>query len=158
MSARCVLTHCALTAALLACAAREEIPPAPRPAYAHASCAPWDGGAVRIVLSEETDTMRVLRGPPRPGLELAAYTGLPDALGREFRINAEGRSGEGDTGGAVRCDELGECVSATGGVIRLERMAADSTLVGSYAVTFPDSGLLQGRFAARWLADRPLCG
>ena len=102
--------------------------------------------------------MRVLRGPPRPGLELAAYTGLEGALGHEFRVNADGRSGDGKTGGAVWCDERGECASATEGVIRLERLGPDSTLIGYYAVTFPDSGRVRGRFAARWLEDRPLCG
>ena len=102
--------------------------------------------------------MRVLRGPPRPGLELAAYTGLEAAVGLEFRINADGRSGDGWSGGAVRCDENGECSSATGGVIRLERLGPDSTVIGSYVVAFADGDTAQGRFAARWLAERPLCG
>ena len=112
------------------------------------------------MLSEETDTLRVLRGPPRPGLELAAYTGLDDAVGHEFRVDAEGRSGvgAGRSGGAVRCDAGGGCSSATGGVIRLERLGADSTVIGSYALTFADGGTEEGRFAARWLRDRPLCG
>ena len=152
------LPYLAVLPLVLACASRQEIAPDPRHAYAHASCAPWDGGAVRIVLSEESDTLRVLQGPPRPGLELAAYTGIHEALGREFQVNAEGRSGDAATGGAVRCDERGECASATGGVIRLTRMEPDSTLVGSYDVSFPGAEPVSGRFAARWLAARVLCG
>lgn len=148
----------ALSLALIGCAPGQGIPPDPRPAYAHASCAPWDGGAVRIVLSEGTNAVRAMRGPPRPGLELAAYTGLEGALGGEFLVNADGRSGDRNTGGAVRCDERGECTSAIEGVIRLERLGPDSTLIGYYAVTFPNAGMMRGRFAARWLEDRPLCG
>ena len=147
----------ALILVLAACAPGRGIPIDPRPAFAHASCAPWDGGAVRIVLSQETDTLRVLRGPPAAGLELGAYTGIANAVGHEFRVDAEGRSGDGRTGGAVRC-ERGECVSANSGVIRLEARRADSILIGSYAVGFPDGTRQQGRFAARWLAARPLCG
>ena len=135
----------------------QQAPPARQPAYAHASCAPWDGMAVRIVVSDERDTIRVLHNAPRPGLELAAYTHLNRALGRELRVGAEARSDD-SSGGAWRCDARGNCSAATGGIIQLERMTSDSTLVGSYALTFPDGEFLRGRFAAHWLVDRPLCG
>jgi hypothetical protein len=135
----------------------QQATPADQPAYAHASCAPWDGMAVRIVLSEERDTVRVLQNSPRPGLELAAYTNLKRAVGREFRVGAEARSDD-SSGGAWRCDSRGNCSPATRGIIRLERMTSDSTLVGSYGLAFPDGEFVRGRFAAHWLADRPLCG
>ena len=155
---RAVSAGLLLTVPLLACAPARSIPSDPRPAYAHDSCAPWDGGAVRILLGEGIDTARVFQSNPAPGLELAVYTGIENALGRKFRVDAEARTNDGTTGGARWCDEGGECVALTEGVIRLERVTDDSSVVGSSVVTLPDGSRMRTRFAARWLSTPALCG
>jgi hypothetical protein len=112
---------------------------------------------VRIVIGGEPDSSLVLERPPRPGLVLAVYTGLEEVAGREFRVVADGGVNDGHTAAAARCDASGRCTAATGGEIRIERLE-DSTLVGIYTLTFADSGRVQGRFRARWVAVRMLCG
>ncbi len=125
-------------------------------AYAHRSCAPWDGPAVRIVLSSATDTARILTENPLPGLELAAHRGLARALGRAFDLGPDALNDE-NSGGAWLCDTAGQCVAVTAGRLRLER-ATPSRVTGSYEVEFPIHGRLRGRFVARWLTVAAMCG
>lgn len=125
-------------------------------AYAHRSCAPWDGEAVRIVLSSATDTARILTENPRPGLELAAHRGLARALGRGFDLSPDALNDE-NSGGGWLCDSGGQCVTATGGRLRLEP-ASPGQVRGSYEVEFPGHARLRGRFVARWLTVAAMCG
>ena len=131
---------------------------APEHGHAHATCAPWDGSAVRIVLSSETDTSRVLAQRPHVGLELAAYSPLERALGRRLRVRAEAVN-DGQSAAAWRCDASGHCAAANTGTLWLARPGSEEkSLVGWYDVMISGYGRLRGHFKVDWLQTPLLCG
>jgi hypothetical protein len=126
-------------------------------AYAHADCAPWDGPAVRIVLTPTPVPDSVVFTPSRPALDLAVYASRTRSLGHRFEVQAQA-SGDGYRGRAAWCPAESACEPAQGGWILLEGDPADSALRGRYELQFRGRQAIRGRFTAAWRPVRMACG
>ncbi len=118
-----------------------------RYAVAHDDCAPWDGAAVGIELSD-ADT-----NPVRPPyLRISAYVGMPtEKVRAEIGVNGAGGMGAG------LCEPDKECVNADAGWVEL--VPANNQLGGRYDLTLHDGRRLTGSFVAKFLSVRQvLCG
>ena len=119
--------------------------------YAEAGCAPWDGGAVRVVLT---------RGPgpaARDSLELWAFASIGEVVGRSITMTSSPPH-TGNSGTAVYCPRGERCRGASGGAMVIERRAINGTLTGHFRLVLEGQPLRSGRFIATWRPTRPLCG
>lgn len=136
--------------ALLACGG--EAAPGPVPgypfAYAWNDCAPWDGPAVTLYLSERAlDSL-----PPSSGqLTVTLWVGRDQAVGRTFRS-----SDDPVRGAALDCRTPSACEPASVWRVSLRGFARD-TLDGSVDLRL-GGRVVAGSFRARWMPKRMLCG
>ncbi len=121
-------------------------------AYALPDCAPWDGSAVSIYLTNATYDS-VDEHVEEPFLHLAIWKSVRGA--GETTISWPG---EESVGGAYHCVMADQCSAATSGRVSVSGMAGDSILPGEYDLRFADSTVMRGRFRARWIDRRMLCG
>jgi hypothetical protein len=145
----------AMAGHLAACGPSSDPAPVSHPpanfAYAYASpdCAPWDGPAVRILL---TTTPSDAPEDERPQLRLVIYPREIRVAGRTYRWPAEPEMAIG-----ARC--TGEaCESASAGEIRLAPARPDSALEGTVTLRFGPSEVISGGFHAVWRPQRLFCG
>jgi len=116
-------------------------------AEAHADCAPWDGAATTILLSE-APLSDSLSGPY---LSISVYRSVT-AVGGRTRVE-----GAHDNSMAARlCPGDGPCTPADDGWVDLT--AGDSGIIGRYQLRFTDGASLTGSFSARIRNQRVLCG
>jgi hypothetical protein len=145
----------ALILGLGGCASRAERAPADERKWSHAlartDCAPWDGPAVSVDLS---DAPLVEGAAVPPFLRLALY------LESTQETDADLIVGELRPGGASAswCPAEGECLSAASGVVHLTGRQGGDTLSGRYQLVLPDGDRLRGRFTAPRERRRILCG
>jgi hypothetical protein len=116
-------------------------------ADAHADCAPWDGAATTILLSE-APVSDSLSGPY---LSLSVYRSMSEVGGRT-RVDGEQANGMA----ARLCPGDGPCVPADDGWVDLT--AGDSSIIGRYQLRLTDGRSLAGHFSARIRNRRVLCG
>lgn len=118
--------------------------------YAVADCAPWDGAATSIFLTNAP------MGAPAtyPFLRLTVYHDLHSVAGARWNIAASGR----DAAQSVLCDKGATCAAAAAGWIDLARRSGNEPLRGEYEARFGDGRRLAGRFTAPVRATRVLCG
>jgi hypothetical protein len=116
-------------------------------AEAHADCAPWDGAATTILLSE-TPISDSLNGPY---LSISVYRSVTEVGGRT-RVDAE----HSNTMAARLCPGDGPCVPADDGWVDLT--GGDSTITGRYQLQLTDGRGLAGHFSAQIRNRRVLCG
>ncbi len=142
-----------LAAALAACATTAGTTPEVRwaRAYAVADCAPWDGAAASIFLTDAPE------GAPagHPSLRLTVYHDLQSVAGARWEVGPS----EPDAAQAVLCEQEGEaCILATEGWVDFERRRGNEPLRGQYEVKLPDGRRLAGSFSAPVRESRALCG
>ncbi len=118
---------------------------------AAADCAPWDGSATSIFLSDSIDLE--LLPPAPPYLHLIVYEPGGRLPGREVRL---GRL-ESGSGLVVRCAPDGGCATSNRGVITFDAGAPEGTLGGSYTLLF-SGDTVAGTFIVRWSARAAICG
>ena len=118
--------------------------------YASASpdCAPFDGPATTVLLSDSVITDSAVT----PYLRISAYVAVP-----RTEVQA-GIGGNGPAGASAGLCETGRaCVWADQGWVRIR--PAGGGLDGSYDITLHDGRRLTGRFSAPMAnRPRPLCG
>jgi hypothetical protein len=142
-------TLLAITLGLGGCAAGAAGTPGKEWPYAeaHADCAPWDGAATAIVLSE-TPIGGALTAPY---LAISVYRSLSD-VGGTTRVEGE----HAHSMSARMCPGDGPCIPADGGSVELT--PANGTIRGRYTLRLTDGRMLTGSFAAPVKALRVLCG
>jgi len=118
-----------------------------RYAETHADCAPWDGAATTITLSDAP----IGSTPTDFYLVLSVYRSPSDVDGT---TRIDGRQAEGMS--ARLCPAVGDCVPAQEGSVTLT--TTDSGIGGRYALRLSDGRRLTGSFRARMVAFRVLCG
>ena len=126
-------------------------PAGPTRGVAAADCAPWDGSATSLYLSDGpgADSLPV----SAPFLHIALYD-TPERL--SGRLITLGRS-EAGSGIAVWCQSESACAQATSGTVEFDRFTPGAELTGSYLLVFPDARVT-AVFRARWYSRRALCG
>ena len=122
-------------------------------AYFHDDCAPWDGGALTVVLS------RVAMGGPfeaaYPHARITSY--LPPA--RLAGSGVEWSGADHDDGYAALCDSADACTPAARVELRFDRAQADrSHLRGEVYLELDDGRVIGGPFEARRIDFQALCG
>ncbi len=150
------MKHLAVTTGALlgACASGADPAPAPHPpdgfdfAYALPDCAPWDGRAVRIVLTNAaTDDPE----SARPQLRAIIFP-RETRLAGTYRWPASTDQGTGARCGTDSCDQ------ATAGQVRVISERADSVLEGTLTLRFANGETVSGQFRAFWRPRVVYCG
>lgn len=121
-------------------------------AYAFPDCAPWDGAAVSIYLTNAVYDTKGQEVTP-PFLHLAVWR---DAQ-RQSETTITWPSEE-SVGAASICSSGTECEAIPSGRVSVSGLANDSTMSGAYELRLADSTTMRGRFRARWIERRMLCG
>lgn len=116
-------------------------------AQAHADCAPWDGAATTIELSDSPIGQQMTA----PWLHISVYRGIGSNAGR-----SEIKGMESGGMSATWCTTADDCTSADQGWADLTPNAG--TLDGQYQLHFPDGRAVSGKFTAQVVALRIMCG
>ncbi len=144
---------------LLACGPGDYGAPLPGPptgfphAYAHPTCAPWDGAAVEVYL---TPVPLDSGAPLPPALNYVAITvwrGLDRLADSEWIWPTTEQIGS-----VTRCSTPSACEQATTAAVRFRSVDSTSRLEGSLEATFPSGTTTKGGFRAAWRSDRVFCG
>lgn len=136
--------------AVLACTAPEALEPAPNAALVQ-TCAPWDGPAIALFL---TDQPAVATFPARPYSAITIYRGLPEVLGHHFDVGPEIQ----DLGRGEICPATGECRPAQVASVTFGQLDADSTVQVTYRLEAPPERAMGGTGRARLHPATGFCG
>lgn len=151
----CLLTALALSTPVT-CSGPDDAPVTGPTPFAHAAyhpdCAPWDGGAVTVYLSDQA--VPGPHAPPRPHVSIALYRPLTSLVGSTVRW-----TGRDDQQGHVsRCPDQGDCQEASAVWIRLVSLDPDGVLRGEVRLDFGADDVVAGTFEAVRIPFEPLCG
>lgn len=119
-------------------------------AWASADCAPWDGMATSVFMTDAPEDST----PPYPLLRISVYHDLESVSGARWIVGES----KPDAAAGVMCPAQGACIGAIGGWVYFERTAGTGVLRGSYELTMPDGSRLTGSFVAPVKDTRALCG
>lgn len=121
-------------------------------AVAQRDCAPWDGAATSVHLTNEP----LISGGSShiPMLRLSVYHDIGGVRGARWPLGDSGPDGAV----AVYCTSEPACESATSGWIQFESGPAAGSLDGRYDVVFPDGVRRAGEFRAPVQEFQALCG
>jgi hypothetical protein len=114
------------------------------------SCAPTDGPAVSITWSARPATGGGVDGSY---VQVHLWSGVGALEGRRFRLATGSADGFGRAVGAD-----GMTAGDVSGAVRVERVAADSSMSGTIDVTLPDGARFARAFDAPWVPSEMRCG
>jgi hypothetical protein len=114
------------------------------------SCAPWDGPAIGITLTNEPAQCK---RTTEPFISIGIWRGLPVKAGQVVKF----ASGS-DAGFASRCKTEGHCERAESGTIWFDRYEEGSGASGRYELHFKGDETLSGTFDVKWCEERVICG
>jgi hypothetical protein len=127
--------------------------PAVTPHFPYATvaqtCAPWDGPALAVVLSN-TPGCAPLKAPY---IQISLWRDLPPKAGQTFSFDIRSSNGQ-----ASRCIKPNECEAATSGSVVFDIVDEGKRAKGRYELHFKDGGIEGGSFEAEWCPNRALCG
>jgi hypothetical protein len=119
-------------------------------ALAMADCAPWDGPATTVYLTQVPYDAQLAR----PFLRLTIYHGLNEMSGQRWEVGMD----HDQDGLPWLCPDSGECATARTGWIAFELRDGDGPLRGRYDLTFEGGRRTVGSFVAPMLERQALCG
>jgi hypothetical protein len=134
----------------LACTAPESLPSAPNAALVQ-TCAPWDGPAVALFL---TDQPAVATYPSAPYAAIMVYRSISAVVGHHFDVSPESQN----LGQAQICPAVGECQPANGASVSFRELRADSTVEVEYRLDLAPNRVMTGKGRARFYPTAALCG
>ena len=126
-------------------------PAGPTQGVAAADCAPWDGAATSVYLSDGPGAGAL--PPPAPYLHIALYDTPERLAGKTVTL---GRSEEG-SGIAVWCLYDTSCSPASSGTVEIGPRSSGDGITGSYLISFPDRSI-RAEFRVTWQPRQVLCG
>jgi hypothetical protein len=135
---------------VISCQASETMRPAPYAALVE-TCAPWDGAAITVFLTEQPTAEPF---PPAPYSAISVYRSLAEVLGRRFELT----EATGSLGAGQVCPSTGACYPARGVAISFQGLNPDSTVGLTYRLEASPGQVTGGRVRARLSALRRLCG
>ncbi len=145
----------ALAAAIagLTCQTELASPPEGYPvAWAHNSCAPWDGPAVVLYLGQTLPSDPL--SPTYPHLQVSIYSRPTELPGQRFHWEGSAPN----EGSARRCVSEYQCLVADAVAVEFGNFQDPAAYAGSVDVTMPDGSSVAGGFSATKLTYQPLCG
>jgi hypothetical protein len=119
-------------------------------AWATADCAPWDGAATSVYMSDGPEDSLAAY----PFLRISVYHDLSSVAGARWAIGGSGQDGAS----GVLCAPGSTCASATGGWVEFDGAPAGGPLRGRYQLTMPDGHRLTGSFSAPVRQTAVMCG
>ncbi len=118
-------------------------------AFARASCAPTDGPAVAVELSESAKSEPLT--PPL--IRVYVYQSRSLASGKAWSLAAPYTEAI-----ATFCSSETACENATRGTVRFDPTSSADILSGTLDAIFPTKGAVQGPFRAIWRTTQSMCG
>jgi len=106
------------------------------------TCAPWDGPAVALFLTEQA---AVDSYPSSPYSSITVYQSLAELLGRRFDLGPD----TPNLGSGSVCPATGECATAPVAMIAFGGLNPDSTIGVTYRLEAADGRVLSGAAQAR---------
>jgi hypothetical protein len=134
----------------LACTAPESLGPGLNAALVQ-TCAPWDGPAVALFL---TDQPAVATYPTPPYSAITVYKGVSEVMGRHFTVSPDSQN----VGYANACPAVGDCQPARSASVTFHQLDADSTVEVEYRIDFALNRIVSGRVRARLHPAAGFCG
>ncbi len=133
-------------------AACDTAEPLPRPSHAalFRTCAPFDGPAVTLFLTEQA----VSAQPAPPYSAVSVHRDISALLGRRFDLTPETLN----LGMVQVCPAEGNCDSDGSGWISFGGLNPDSTVEIAYRVALSSGRTLGDRIRVRYRTGRALCG
>lgn len=119
-------------------------------AYAHRDCAPWDGSAVRITLSDKPYNADK---PNKPNLSICIYKNVNNIAGQTFILGQDDRTGSANL---FTTDE--KYIPAKSGKVQITKIEPDKSISGEYDLEMENGIHHKGSFQASWIDLRILCG
>ena len=120
------------------------------PAWAMPDCAPFDGPATLIHV---TPRVTPAAEPFSPTVSISIGRPIDRARGRRYTI------APAESWGAVTlCRDVGQCITAVAGEVRLDTGRAGEPIVGWYDLRFPDGSRQHGSFHADLRERLSYCG
>jgi len=153
-SARCVSNRCTDRGNAIT-SPKSEPPPASEYSYAIAtrSCAPWDGSAVAIVLTQSRQSCdRKARSGPY--LSIMIYQNIDTLKPGTIVLGVH-------AGQAARCEDSlkgPSCIAARSGQITVDAVGPHGEVSGSYELQFPNAPPEKGPFKTELCPEPALCG
>ncbi len=119
-------------------------------AWASADCAPWDGLAASVFMTDAPEDSVAAY----PLLRISVYHPLGSVGGKRWSIGESGPDGAA----GVLCAPGTNCTSATGGWVEFQPATEAGPLRGRYLLTMPDGRPLTGSFSAPVRQRTMMCG
>jgi hypothetical protein len=134
----------------LACQAPQSVDESPSATLLQ-TCAPWDGPAVSLFL---TDSPAVSTYPAPPYRSITIYRDVSEVLGEQFEVTAITQQ----VGIAQDCAPAGRCTPVVGAAVQFGGLGADSTILVTYRFQRAGGGVQSGIVKARLYPQARLCG
>lgn len=115
------------------------------------TCAPWDGPAVSLFL---TDGAAAPGYPTAPYSAITIYKNVSQLEGKQFSVT----SGTMNLGSAEDCPRVGQCAQVAGASVRFGTLAADSTMTVTYLLDLGGGRVLRGAVQPRVYPPPGFCG
>jgi hypothetical protein len=122
-------------------------------AYAHRTCAPWDGPAVAVYLTPVPLDTNVQFPPAMTYVQITIWRGLDRLPGTTLSWPTTEQIGS-----VNRCSGQRGCEQATRANVRFRSADSAGMLDGEVEATFPGGATTRGGFRARWRDERVFCG
>jgi len=120
-------------------------------AYLQRTCAPWDGPATTLFLSNGDAVGGVV---PQPYLMISVYESVSRAAGERYRITPR----SGDIGAALACAGESECEALSEAVVQFGPLDERAPARVMLRLTHADGHTEGGEVVASWLEPADLCG
>ena len=113
------------------------------------TCAPWDGPALAVLLSNTAGCASV----KAPSVQISLWRDLPPEAGKTISFDIRNSNGQ-----ASRCLKANECEAAASGSVVFDIVDEGKDAKGRYELLFKDGSIESGSFEAEWCESRSLCG
>lgn len=115
------------------------------------TCAPWDGAAVALFLTERP---AVAAFPDPPYWGITVYKSMADVQGHQFDVSPESQN----VGYGQVCPAVGDCYPARAASVRFGNLAPDSVVDVTYRMELTPGAVLRGTALARLYRMPGRCG
>ena len=122
-------------------------------AYAHRTCAPWDGAAVAMYLTPSPLVSGAQFPPAMAYVEITIWRGLDHLAGTVWTWPTTEQIGL-----VARCSAQSKCEQAMTARVRFRFADSTDRLEGDVEAAFPSGATTKGEFRAVWRSEQVFCG
>lgn len=115
------------------------------------SCAPWDGPAMAITLTQSPVDPKAFPKPPYLGINIWNELPLHDGQVLKFTYSSK-------LGSVTRCLKEASCEVATSAEVHVDSVKSGSGATGHYDIHFKNGDTVTGSFDVKWRDFHQRCG